>query len=99
MLGWLVLASSGLALLDGEGHPFAACAIAGDGVDAHLDLTIDPGLGALVVDAVILVERLDDPAIDTGQILACPRLRFVLLVFHLDFSSIWKDIATTGSLV
>ena len=71
-----------LALFDREGQPFSTGTVAGNGVDAHFDLAIDPGLGAFVVDAVILVERLDDSAVDAGQILARPCLGFVFLVFH-----------------
>jgi hypothetical protein len=84
-----------LALLDGEGHPLAAGAVASDRVDAHLDLPVDPGLGALVVDAVVLVQRLDDAARDAGKVLARPFLGFMLAVFH--WFLLWsEDVVCEG---
>ena len=51
-------------------------------IDTHFNLAVNPAIQTVIVDAVIIIQRLNDTPANSRQIFSCPLFCFIFFVFH-----------------
>jgi hypothetical protein len=68
-----------LAFRHRKGEPFPTGAIANNGIDTHFNLPVDPRFQTIIVNTVVVIQRLNDAPTDARQVFSCPPLGVIFL--------------------